>query len=265
MAIMTYNELLAAKIDLEQDAMAVDRACMAMLVEQRNIHDFNEIVTCLKKHSSSECLAFASDLIGFDISIEDDAPKAEKKPSRFWQTLKRWWIKFKLFVKRLQYDLYRLYRLVLGKLKIKKDMYHVSFTTSELQQIIDCLDVDDASKDPKSVLGKVEKIEKILKDRKDVTPDTLQKYLELLPNACKSVLEYMGALELLYDFDKQFKTESTVIDKDVSVILHFKKVGSKLLRIISNDYTRLLHDHAYEKSSIASAIKYNEELEKTKQ
>jgi hypothetical protein len=75
----------------------------------------------------------------------------------------------------------------------------------------------------------------------------------------------MDVLETFYGIDKKLKTESTVIDKDVAVILRFKKVGSKLLRIISNDYTRLLHDHAYHKSSIASVIKYNEELEKTKQ
>ena len=92
MTTMTYNELLAAEVVLEQSTIAVDRAYLTMLMEQQNIHNFNEIVIGLKKHSSSECLAFVNDLVGFDISIENDAPKAEKKPSRFWQILKRWWI-----------------------------------------------------------------------------------------------------------------------------------------------------------------------------
>ena len=101
-------EVLQASIECMQAEMELDRALYDAQTFANNMHNYNEIVKSLKVHSSAECLAFAQELLG--TSLEEDVTqsatyKAQAKKitvsRRVYRTLRNWWRKFVLFLRKI--------------------------------------------------------------------------------------------------------------------------------------------------------------------
>lgn len=140
-APVTDADLMSAEIASLEAQIASERALFDMATTVRNVHNFNEIVNSLKKHSSAECMAFATDLLGFTPSLEgDEAGKPEAQTDSKWQKvkarLKAWWDAFTAFVGRCK-------TWVSGKIsQLKKSLkiaeaghMYVRFTTDQLKNI----------------------------------------------------------------------------------------------------------------------------------
>ena len=80
---VSYDEVLQAELD-----------CMEAQQTVTNFINFGEIIFSIKKHSSQECIAFASDLLGLDIpSLEAVAGSPSKFVPGFVNSIKEAWKK----------------------------------------------------------------------------------------------------------------------------------------------------------------------------
>lgn len=101
--------LLQESIECMRADIELERAIYDAQTFITNMHNYNEIVSSLQKHSSSECLAFAQELLGPSFEAEQAAKAAEeqkKKKHTFGHkvlvTLKIWWRKFRQFLRHLR-------------------------------------------------------------------------------------------------------------------------------------------------------------------
>lgn len=68
---VSLESVLMAETDFSDAQISLERACFIVATEARNVHNYNEIVDSLKRHSSQECTEFASDLLGRQVSVEE--------------------------------------------------------------------------------------------------------------------------------------------------------------------------------------------------
>lgn len=155
---LSHSEMLALGIECLQAKMDLDREVYMAETLMNNIHNFNEIVSSLKNHASSECVAFAKDLLGIDISFEVDESgttneTVEPKSKKFnWEKVKNSlvnvWLKFKKFVIKCTLVIKQKIGDLLKKLHIKKDSVKVmqTLTTPIMEKFMNKLEeIEDDS------------------------------------------------------------------------------------------------------------------------
>lgn len=71
---VSLESVLMAETDFSDAQISLERACFQVATEARNIHNFNEIIDSLQRHSSQECVAFAQDLLGTASLEKIDVP-----------------------------------------------------------------------------------------------------------------------------------------------------------------------------------------------
>ena len=96
---VSLESVLQAEITLSDAQISFERACFQVATEARNIHNFNEIIDSLQRHSSQECVAFAQDLLGTASLEKIDVPgtpaaktigeRAKGVWTAFWEFVKK--------------------------------------------------------------------------------------------------------------------------------------------------------------------------------
>lgn len=78
---VSYESLMEDQVEILQDMNQLDHMFFDLANTAKDVSNFNEIVTSLQNHASQECVAFASDLLGMQVSLEAEKIKVpgEKK------------------------------------------------------------------------------------------------------------------------------------------------------------------------------------------
>jgi hypothetical protein len=148
----SYEQVLQSQIAAMEAVQSFEHAMFDLANTAKDVRNFREIVSSLNRHSSSECIAFASELLG--ISLEADnaaaattaaAKETDKKEEKAKGALGRMWDRICKFFK----DIWDWMKRTFGRLfnvaslvddKVRNPKVKVTWTLQQLNAIDKALD-----------------------------------------------------------------------------------------------------------------------------
>ena len=191
----SFEDLLAEQVDILHDLQDADMAFFDLMNTAKDVSNFNEIVNSLRNHASQECMDFATDLLGTQVSLEAEEVKipGEKKGKvmgaldKAWSKIKEWARKIYEWCKK--YVMKALRKLDLVEQTAKNPEVTVHWKTAELQGMVDELGYKGKVGDTHEVTGGAT-ISAARKAGSDKYLDTYKKLGEKKKGAAKAQADY---------------------------------------------------------------------------
>ena len=230
---VTVTDILQAELASLEAQHESDKAYYDAITTARNIYNYNEVITSLKKHSSAECVAFASDLLGHEVSVE--AEKAAAKPGvmqKLGATLMKWWNEFKNFVIRCANWVSEKISKIMTKITALtiNGTPSVRFTTTQLDNIAVACEHGIITT-PGQAAARFNKLYESIKDTKKIKIDLRKEgtdYLRRLKTAQDALKKLMTS--------SQSKVTAFITTKGgAEAIRIMQKVNPKVQKMILHD------------------------------
>lgn len=120
---VSFESVLSAQVEVMEARASFEHVVFDLAATARNVHNFNEIVGSLKKHSSAECAEFAQDLLGIpSVEAAEAASVPPAKVEAANKSANTWWEKIKAWVKSCYEWVKKQINKVLTALKLKSEL-----------------------------------------------------------------------------------------------------------------------------------------------